>query len=272
MSTAQRHQEESVSLAFSNQSPEFDRIDEENKIILWIRNRVQQEVLSYIAPRAHLLELNCGTGIDALFFAGNGITVTATDNAPGMLQQLDQKIEQHRLQDQIKTIRCSFNELQQLGTATQYDYIFSNFGGLNCTDQLGKVLKDIHQLLKPGGRFTLVIMPRICPWEILMAAKGRFRLAFRRLKKGPATAKLEGEEFDCYYYSPAFVTRTLGDAFKLLSLKSLSLTTPPPFVEQFIERFPRAFTQLEQWENRLCSKAPFNRWGDHFMITMEKKA
>lgn len=265
-------QEENVSLAFSKQSAVFDQIDEENRIILWVRNRVRQEVLKHAGQQAHLLELNCGTGIDALFFVQNGMTVTATDNAPGMLQQLGQKIEQHSLHDQINAIRCSFNELEQLGTATQYDYIFSNFGGLNCTPELGKVLGDIDRLLKPGGRFTLVIMPRFCPWEVLLAAKGRFHFAFRRLKKGPSPAKLEGAVFNCYYYSPSFIAKTLGERFELLSLKSLSLTTPPPFVERFIERFPKTFALLEKWENRLCGKAPFNRWGDHFMITMEKKA
>ncbi|HTN18114.1 MAG TPA: class I SAM-dependent methyltransferase [Chitinophagaceae bacterium] len=271
MNTQQLLQEENVSLAFSKQSAIFDQIDEENKIILWIRNRVQQEVLGHIQKDAHLLELNCGTGIDALFFVHNGIRVTATDNAPGMLQQLNQKIEQQQLQDRIKALRCSFNELQELGTATQYDYVFSNFGGLNCTPELGKVLQDIDRLLKPGGRFTLVIMPRFCPWEVLLAAKGKFRFAFRRLKKGPVSAKVEGQHFDCYYYSPDFIIRHLGATFDLLSLKSLSLTTPPPFVENFIERFPKTFSRLERWENKWCSKAPFNRWGDHFMITMEKK-
>jgi ubiquinone/menaquinone biosynthesis C-methylase UbiE len=271
VSTPQLLQEEHVSLAFSKQSPIFDQIDDENKIILWIRNRVQQEVLAHIAPGAHLLELNCGTGIDALFFAQNGIRVTATDNAPGMLQQLDQKIEKRNLQSKVNAMRCSFNELEKLGTATQYDYVFSNFGGLNCTPDLDKVLGDIGRLLKPGGRFTLVIMPRFCPWEVLMAAKGHFKFAFRRLKKGPVKAQVEGQYFDCYYYNPDFITRQLNASFDLISLKSLSLTTPPPFVDRFIERFPKTFLRLEKWENKICSKAPFNHWGDHFMITMEKK-
>jgi hypothetical protein len=60
--------------------------------------------------------------------------------------------------------------------------------------------------------------------------------------------------------------------YKLCGLKALALTVPPPYIEHFIERHPRAFSFLEKWEDRLCAKAPFNRWGDHFMITMEKLA
>ena len=265
-------QEEKVNAAFSKQSSVFDEIYDHNQLILWIRNRVHNEVLQHIKPQGHLLELNCGTGIDALFFASNGIKVMATDNAAGMLGQLQQKIDQHQLQDKVSVQRCSFNELEKLGSETQYDYIFSNFGGLNCTDKLDKVLTDIDQLLKPGGKFTLVIMPKICLWEIGMVFKGYFKTAFRRFRKGGAHAKVEGLPFMCYYYNPNYIIKSLPDTYRTIALKGLSITVPPPFIEHFVERHPRLFKKLENWENRIWDKAPFNRWGDHFMITMEKKS
>lgn len=271
MSDNKKLQEEQVNAAFSKQSPIFDQIDEQNQLILWIRNRVQQEVMQHIPPAAHLLELNCGTGIDALFFASQGIRVKATDNAPGMISELKRKVDQKGLQDQVSVQRCSFNELEQLGSDTQYDYVFSNFGGLNCTKRLDKVLHDIDRLLKPGGRCTLVIMPRICLWEMGMVFKGYFRTAFRRLRPGGTNAKVEGLPFQCYYYSPSYITKHLGSSFRLIALKGLSVTVPPPFIEHFCERHPGLFRRLEKLENKLWDKAPFNRWGDHFMITMEKR-
>lgn len=265
-------QEENVNAAFSKQSPVFDSIDESNELILWIRDRVHREVLSYIPPQAHLLELNCGTGIDAFFFAQQGIRVMATDNAEGMLHELEKKVSAAQMQDRLTLQRCSFNELEQLGNDVQYDYIFSNFGGLNCTDQLGKVLKDIDRLLKPGGRFTLVIMPKICLWEMAMVFKGYFKTAFRRLKPGGTKAKVEGLYFHCYYYNPGFILNELKKSFRLLSLKGLSISVPPPFIEHFVVKYPRLFKKLEHLENKIWDKAPFNRWGDHFMITMEKNS
>jgi len=267
---SERLQEGEVAAAFSKQAPVFDQADEENGIIGWMRRRVHREVMSFIHKDDHLLELNCGTGMDALYFASQGIRVHATDNAPGMLEQLSRKIEDDSLQDRISIQQCSFNSLAQLGQR-QYDYVFSDFGGLNCTDSLGKVLSDIDELLKPGGKFTLVIMPPVCPWELLMVFRGYFRTAFRRFRKGGTRAKVEGLSFQCYYYDPRFIIRHMGAAYSLRSLKSLALTVPPPYIEHFTERYPRLFAKLERWENSLCAKAPFNRWGDHFMITMEKK-
>lgn len=267
--TASR-QEILVSDAFSRQSSVFDQIDESNSLLTWIRDRVRKEVLRHILPNASMLELNSGTGLDAVFFAQNGHKVLATDNADGMLQVLSEKIKALSLENNLSCRKCSFNNLEQLGD-TQFDYVFSNFGGLNCTDNLAKVIQDIDRLLRPGGHFTLVIMPPFCPWEMLTVFKGYFKTAFRRFKKKGAPSHLEGVYFNSYYYTPSYVLDNVGSNYKLRSLKGLSAIMPPPFIEHFRERNPRLFSMLEWLENKLWDKRPFNRWCDHFMITMQKQ-
>ncbi len=264
----QLQQEKVVSQAFSRQSDIFDNIDNANSIILWMRDRVRKEVQMYIKPLSHILELNCGTGIDSVYFAKLGHRVLATDNAEGMLSALNQKIVSQQLSG-VETLQCSFNNLEKIQNQ-QFDYVFSNFGGLNCTDNLEKILFDIDRLLKPGGSFSLVIMPIVCPWEVLMLFKGYFKTAFRRFKKNGANAHLEGVHFQCYYYNPSYITNRLKKKFKLVSLKSLSLTVPPPYIEHFKENHPRLFNVLERVEDSLCHRYPFNNWGDHYIITMQK--
>jgi ubiquinone/menaquinone biosynthesis C-methylase UbiE len=263
-------QEQTVSAAFSLQSPSFDKIDEENELILWVRDRVRTEVLQYLSPKADILELNCGTGIDAIFFAQQGHNVNATDNAEGMLRELNKKVSSLGLQDKVQSQRCSFNNLEELGFTKQYDYVFSNFGGLNCTDNLAKILGDVYNLLKPGGKFSFVIMPRFCPWEVGMFLRGYFKTAFRRFAKNGTMAHLEGEWFKCYYYNPSFVIKHTKDKFSLVSLRGLSIVVPPPFIEGFIKKHPSLFKQLQNLENKIWGKSPFNRCGDHYIITMQK--
>lgn len=262
-------QELDVSNAFSKQSSQFDAIDDANSIIAWVRNRVRQEVMSFIRPESEILELNCGTGIDSIFFAQKGFYILATDNSDGMLSILNTKSEKLQLAN-LKTQKCSFNNLENV-ESRQFDYVFSNFGGLNCTDDLGKILLDIDRLLKPGGHFTLVIMPKVCVWEMMMLFRGYFKTAFRRFKKGGTTAYVEGVSFKCYYYPPSYVVNRMAKNFEIQSVKGLSIVTPPPFIEHFIERYPRMFHHLEKIENWLCDKWPFYAWGDHYMITMQKK-
>jgi ubiquinone/menaquinone biosynthesis C-methylase UbiE len=262
-------QEQDVSKAFSKQSSQFDAIDDANSIIAWVRNRVRNEVLSFIKPSSSILELNCGTGIDSIFFAQKGFNVLATDNSDGMLSVLNDKAQKLSLPN-LHTQKCSFNNLENIQDR-QFDYVFSNFGGLNCTDNLGKVLSDIDRLLKPGGYFTLVVMPKVCPWENIMLLKGDIKTAFRRFKKDGTSANIEGVSFKCYYYNASYIFKRMHNHFKIKSLKGLSITTPPPFIEHFIERRPKAFRALEMIENLICDKWPFYGWADHYMITMQKK-
>ena len=83
--------------------------------------RASTEVMSHIHKGDQLLELNCGTGIDAMYFAEQGIRVHATDNAPGMLEQLNDKLAGSPLKDRITLQACSFNNLEQLGAGAVLD-------------------------------------------------------------------------------------------------------------------------------------------------------
>jgi len=265
MSTNAQH----VSEAFSKQSVIFDSLNQENCISEYLRGQFQKEVLSHLKPQSEILELNCGTGIDAVFFAQHGHKILASDNAKGMLEQVERKIGENFLEKQIETLHCSFHDIGKIKNRT-FDHIISNFGGLNCTEHLDNVLKQFSHLLKPGGKVTLMIMPKICPWELILLFKGKFKTAFRRLKKR-ALAKVEGIEFYCYYYSPGYVKRALKSDFETISLKGVCVTVPPEFLHNFAVRNPKAFERLKAIDQRISDVFPFTYCCDHFLITLQKK-
>src|SRR5690606_25081810 len=138
-----------VSEAFSKQSPVFDRLDEGNPLSAHLRKIFRKEVEKYLAPGSAMLELNCGTGIDALYFASKGHHVFATDNAPGMLEELSKKAGTTPSRGSLKHARLSYHDIDSLAPE-KFDYIISNFGGLNCTDKLVSVLEKFSPLLNKG--------------------------------------------------------------------------------------------------------------------------
>jgi ubiquinone/menaquinone biosynthesis C-methylase UbiE len=260
---------EKVSAAFSRQSAVFDKLDEGNKLAAHLRNIFRSEVLSQLPERGNILELNCGTGLDAVYFAGKGHRVLATDNSPGMLAELEKKVKRFGLEDRIRILRRSFDDLD-LPADERFDHIISNFGGLNCSEDLRKVLSQFAPLLKKDGKVTLVIMPRVSPWELLMAFKGKIATAFRRFKKA-TPASIEGKTFMCYYYSPSYVIKALKKDFRVLTLKGIYITVPPEFYAGFVERYPKMYRLLSRIDNAVSGYFPFNRCCDHFMITLQKR-
>jgi SAM-dependent methyltransferase len=220
-----------------------------------------------------MLELNCGTGEDALYFAGRGFKVHATDISAGMLYQLVQKIGSQKKNKRISYELCSYTNLAELKHKGPYDLIFSNFAGLNCTGELDKVLASLPTLLNPDGLVTLVILPKFCLWEVLLLFKGKFRTAFRRLfSSNGRKARVEGTYFKCWYYNPSYVIKRMREDFELVGLEGLCTIVPPSYIEGFAEKHPKPYAFLRKWENRLKTKWPWRVIGDYYIISFRKRA
>src|ERR1044071_2231940 len=170
---------DAVNRAFSAQSTHYDEDDKANRVITDLRLQVYRHVSRFMKPKSRILELNAGTGIDACYFVSQGHSVLATDFSDGMVSEFKRK--------KIDGRQLSYENLDQL-KGERFDYIFSNFGGLNCIDDLARVTRHLPGLLKSGGFVTWVIMPKVCPWEIMSL----HRTAFRRLKKDGVVAHIEG--------------------------------------------------------------------------------
>jgi ubiquinone/menaquinone biosynthesis C-methylase UbiE len=258
--------------AFSAQSNKFDEIYSGNKIIEYKRERVRSHVKRFINPGDFILELNSGTGEDAIWLGQQKCKVHATDISSGMLQVLNQKIEVSGLENLMTHEICSFTALENLQQKGPYHMIFSNFAGLNCTRDLDKVLTSFSVLSKPGGIVTLVILPKFCLWEFVLIFKGKFKTATRRLfSKNGRSASVEGHRFKCWYYNPSFIIKHLKKNFKLLSIEGLCTLVPPSYIENFAEKYPRAYQFLKEKENRWKEKWPWKYVGDYYIISLQKK-
>jgi ubiquinone/menaquinone biosynthesis C-methylase UbiE len=258
--------------AFSKQSALFDEIYTNDTIIQYKRARVRSHVEKFLQPHSHILELNAGTGEDAVYFAANGHTIHATDISDAMLGKLADKVKNKELTDSITHEICSYTKLENLSQKGPYDLIFSNFAGLNCTNQLDKVLISLPPLVKQGGVITLVILPKFCLWEFLLIGKGKFKTAFRRFagKKG-ARSHIEGEYFTCWYYNPSYIKRCLENDFEHLETEGLCSFVPPSYIAHFAERHPRVYSLLCRIENCTRFYWPWRSIGDYYIISFRKK-
>lgn len=254
--------------AFNAQAIIFDDVYGNDGMIQYKRDRVRRHMEKYLAPESRILELNAGTGEDALYFASHGHTIHATDISKEMLSQLAAKAAG---QDKISYELCSYHALDSLLKKGPYDHIFSNFAGLNCTGQLDKVLFSLTDLVKPGGMITLVLLPRFCLWETLLLFKGKFKTATRRFfSKHGAGANVEGHGFKCWYYDPSYVTSCLKASFETESIEGLCTIVPPSYIANFDKKYPLTFKRLCRMEWFLKEKWPSRSIGDYYMITLKR--
>ena len=256
-----------VAEAFSRKSQIYDTFAEEHLQLIDMRRRVREHVLSFHRPGDRILELNAGTGADAAYLASHGLRVHATDIAPGMVEEIKRKIQSRGLENRLTLQVCSFMELEKVAFAP-FDHVFSNMGGLNCTPDLAPVARGIEKVLRPAGLVTLIVMPRICPWELFRALRGDLRLAARRLHSQGVLASVEGVHFRTFYYSPKTIQEAFGPQFHLLHLQSLALFTPTADHKKFAISRPRLYRCLRALDRIFVRLPVFRQWGDFFMLTL----
>jgi ubiquinone/menaquinone biosynthesis C-methylase UbiE len=208
------------------------------------RAAVRRDLTRIFHPGQRVLEINCGTGSDAVFLAQRGIRVLACDIAPRMIQLARERVAAASLDDSVSLRVLPTEELAALRNEPLFDGAFSNFSGLNCVEDLSAVASDLSRLLKPGSRVLLCVMGRFVPWEILWFLAHRdTKKAFRRFQSS-STFSLEGGPLTVRRPSVKELARIFGPAFRLRQWKGVGITVPPTFLEKWAGRFPRLVRSL----------------------------
>lgn len=257
--------------AFDAIARDYDTYDNKNEILAWMRNVVHKVYVNTLKPGSKILELNCGTGIDALFFAHNNMQVYATDISPRMISIVNDKIKSSGAKNIIGAEALSFSEINKVNEAG-FDAVVSNFGGLNCINDFNKLSESLHSKLKPGGKFIVIVMNRYCPWEILYyILRLDFRNAFRRFKKTGVYADLSGEKVMTYYFSPSEFARQFSRHFIKEKIYTLGYFTPPPYLTGFYRRVKPLVKFWMMLDETFKGIFPISRFGDHFIIIFSVK-
>src|SRR6185503_10363451 len=82
----------------------------------------------------------------------------------------------------------------------RFDLILSNFGALNCVDDIAVLAARLQGWSKPGGVVALNFMGRFCAWESAYYGLRANSAALRRLR-GRARARVGGRDIHIRYWS-----------------------------------------------------------------------
>ena len=260
---------ETVAEAYNRNADKYDEFIENNPNLMRMRQKVYARVTALLPQGSRILDLACGTGTDAFWFAQHGYTVHGLDISDGMLERAREKADQLGLATHATFEHRSYTDLGELHT-NQFDCSFSNFGGLNCVSDLRLVAEQVRPLLRPKARVIWALMPPFCLWESAMLLRGQFRLATRRYS-GKSTVHKEGLDYPVYYYSPKQVAEAWGSDFQLESIRALSVITPPATNKDFAVKRPRLFELLSKLDDAVEARYPFKYWGDFTIVTLRRR-
>ncbi len=256
--------------AFDQLAPTYDTDFSYSQIGAMQRLMVSKYLVSHLPNSPlNILEINCGTGEDAVFLAKmqRKHQILATDYSTEMIRATTAKVKNAQLSHQITIQQLNIQEIHQL--EGKFDLIFSNFGGLNCLspEAIRQFGQNSQRLLKKDGRMIAVIMSTFCLWEHLYFIYQRDpKKAFRRWRKSPADFKVGQEQMPIWYYSPKGFQKLMGSAFQMKACLPIGLLVPPSYLESFFQKHPNWLQQLYDWEWKWGQQSFLGRFGDHYLI------
>lgn len=255
--------------SFDKAAVNYDTIFTNSEIGKLQRNLVYKQLSKQLGSVHHVLEINCGTGEDAIWLAKQNFKVTATDISPKMIEEAKNKESLDNLDFEVADI----NSISISFPNNNFDLIFSNFGGLNCLTEteLQGFFKNSGSLLSEKGKMTLVIMPKNTIWEqFYFLAKAQFSKAFRR-KKEFAIADVDGEKVPTYYYNPKDIVNLAKHDFELIDHKPIGFFVPPSFLEPFFKNKKGLLQFLNRLESEIRNWSFLSKYADHYIITLQKR-
>ena len=258
-------------------SSSYDNVEAVNPVGRRLRAKMQQALLRTFLPGDHVLELGCGTGIEALALARNDIEILATDLSAGMVEKVRRKATELGVGNlEVRCLAASEIDciVSEFGKGA-FDGAYSHGGALNMDPQLGKVARGLASLIRPSGKFLCTIVNQASLFEtVFYPLVLKPRKAFRRLGNDVPIPISRLRPHDRYvvptrFYSPRAFTRIFQPEFALRRLEGLQIVLPPWNLVNLVTRLAPVMRGFEAIEDRISNRPPFNSWGSIFLAEFE---
>lgn len=288
----------------------YDAAFTEMRLGRWLRGMVWAQLGRAFQPGARVLELGCGTGEDAVWLAGRGVQVMATDASSTMLDVARRKAELSGVQHHLEFAQLDLNaigtgepagEIPMFGSRMDlvgagalpvrddafvggragvnpaptnvplYDGAFSNFGPLNCLADRRALAAALAERVRTGGQLVFVVMGPLCPWESAWyLLHAHPRTAIRRFRKGVSSV-VGGQVLRVWYPSPRTLRAEFEPYFREAQTLGIGTLLPPSDLGHLVEKEPELFERLHSIDQRMQARFPWTSLNDHYLMCLERR-
>jgi SAM-dependent methyltransferase len=241
--------------AFDKLADRYDRLWSETAIGREQRTAVWRRIDPLFDAGNRVLDLGCGTGVDARHLIERGVEVSGIDASKEMV-----RVARARGVDARQLPVEALGELRG-----EFDGIISNFGALNCVSDLESVARALGHLIRAGGYAAICLAGRCCAWETVhYLSRMEFRRAFRRWNPKGSEASL-GVHVE--YPSIRELVRLFRPDFRLLGWYGIGLCVPPSYVSGLSET---RLTRLAAVDRRFAHRRVLRALADHRLVVFQR--
>ncbi len=241
--------------AFDQLAQRYDDLWSESAVGRRQRAAVWTRIDPLFRAGDRVLDIGCGTGIDALHLMAAGVSVSGIDASGEMV-----RIARSR------GVNAQQLPAEDLGSMReQFDGAVSNFGALNCVPDLGAVARALGRLVRLGGHVAICLVGPCCAWETAhYLVRGKLSKACRRWDPRGCDASI-GVHVD--YPTVGRLARIFRQDFCLTAWYGIGLFVPPSFVGGISET---NIDRLAAVDRRLGHRAGLRAFADHRLLVFRR--
>ncbi|MHB8633093.1 MAG: class I SAM-dependent DNA methyltransferase [Thermoplasmatota archaeon] len=226
-------------------------------------------------PGDVVLDVGCGTGVDACQLAARGVQVVALDISAAMLERTQARARERGLSGMVQTAHLPAAEVGAIqghapGTLAG---AYSLFGALNLEEDLEGFREGLHALLRPGAvLYAGLVNPNVL-WEwTLYPLLMRWDKPLRKRRRRPTmrVSRARDDRVPVHFYTPEAFARIMAPRFALESVVGANILVPPPYLDKYMRHVPGFVSRMSRWEARLAGRPPWNRWGYFSFLTLRR--
>jgi SAM-dependent methyltransferase len=200
---------------------------------LW-RDAVWRELDRGFRAEQRVVELNCGTGIDAIYLAERGVRVVACDVSPRMIQFARERASAAHVLDRVDFRVLPTEWIEQLQSEAPFDGVLSNFSGLNCVRDLFAVKRKLVALLRSHSNVFLCVLGCFSPWRFL------HRCSYCRSRKKLFRNGTLDSSTPVEIQRPPVkhIINLFAPEFAIRRITGIGITVPPSYLNHWASRVP----------------------------------
>ena len=233
--------------AFDQLASQYDELWTRSAVGRLQREAVWRHIGILFQPGQTILDLGCGTGDDGRRLMQAGLRVRAIDVSREMV-----KIARDRGVD------AEALPIENCGILDEsFDGVLSNFGALNCVEDLKSLREPLARLVRPGGYLAICVIGRFCLWETAWSLLHRRPAkAFRRWR----TSVMSALGIRVFYPSKRGLESAFRPQFTLVSWRGIGWSVPPSYVTELSAGF---LVKLDALDRRVAHWPVLRGLSDH---------
>jgi SAM-dependent methyltransferase len=189
----------------------------------WSRGAFYELVKERATPGSLVVDFGCGTGIDASWYASQGMDVVACDVSSGMLAQLEKRCEAEIARGQVTPFLGDYPSLLEMTLPRQARLVVSNFAVLSLIPDLRPTFAAFSNYLEPGGYVVVSILNPFY-WKYL---RGRWWWSSLLPSIKARCQRIQGLQHDTYRYFTSGVDAAAAPHFQRVGTAGVDIIIRP---------------------------------------------